>query len=240
MFTFLFPQQRLKQRAVKHALPAGTNPLKFAFKQLWQTLTDMRQKYPSTLRYLIAYLIYNDGIQTVIAVSTIFAARELGAGNSELTLLVLEVQFVAFGGAFFFGWLASKLGAKRTIMITLVIWSGLVIYAFAMLDEIWELWIMGAVLALVLGGSQALSRSLFSQMIPEGQEAEYFGFYEISERGTAWMGPLFFGLMLDFTGSARISIALLIVFFVTGLILLAGTNVRQAIEMAGNEVPRVV
>lgn len=240
VFTYFFTQPRLVQRAARRALPSGENYLSVALKQLRHTLHDMRHKYPNTLRYLIAYLVYNDGVQTVIAVSTIFAARELGADSQTLIILVLLIQFVAFGGAFGFGYLAGRIGAKNAILISLVIWSGLVIYAYGFLFELYQLWILGAVLALVLGGSQALSRSLFSQMIPADQEAEYFGFYEISERGTAWIGPLAFGLVLDITGSSRLAVLMLIFFFVVGLILLYTTDVKRAIVEAGNELPRVV
>jgi UMF1 family MFS transporter len=99
---------------------------------------------------------------------------------------------------------------------------------------------MGAILALVLGGSQALSRSLFSQMIPKDRESEYFSLYEISERGTSWLGPVVFALTLQLTGTQRTSIVMLILFFIMGLILLALTDVRKAIREAGNEVPAVV
>ncbi|NJN98523.1 MAG: MFS transporter, partial [Anaerolineales bacterium] len=95
-------------------------------------------------------------------------------------------------------------------------------------------------LALVLGGSQALSRSLFSQMIPKNREAEYFSLYEISERGTSWLGPVVFALALQLTGTQRVSIVMLIIFFVVGLILLALTDVKKAITEAGNELPAVV
>ncbi|MCA9872953.1 MAG: MFS transporter, partial [Anaerolineales bacterium] len=196
--------------------------------------------YPMTLRYLAAYLIYNDGIQTVIVVSTAFAADELGVETENLLILVLMIQFVAFGGALAFGYLAKRLGAKRAIMISLVIWSALVIYAFAFLYTELQLFVLGFVLALVLGGSQALSRSLFSQMIPADHEAEYFGFYEISERGTSWIGPLAFAAAVQITGSQRIAIVSLIIFFVVGLALLARVNVRQAMLDAGNDPAGVV
>jgi UMF1 family MFS transporter len=189
---------------------------------------------------LIAYLLYNDGIQTVIIVSTSFAADELDVGASTLALLVLMIQFIAFLGAFAFNSLAQRIGAKRAIMFSLVIWAGIVIFAFAFLYEAWQLWFLGVAVALVLGGSQALSRSLFSQMIPSGREAEYFGFYEISERGTSWIGPILFGLAVQITGNQRSAIVSLIIFFIVGLILLSRVNVRQAMVEAGNDPIGVV
>ncbi len=239
-FTFIFPQQRLVQREPLLKLPSGESYLSHSLKQLSTTLSDMKAKYPTTLRFLLAYLIYNDGIQTVIIMATTFAATELGIDISIQLGVLLMIQFVAFLGAFLFNFLAQRLGAKRAIMLSLVIWSGLVIYAFAFLYTIIQFWILGAILALVLGGSQALSRSLFSQMIPEGRESEYFGFYEISERGTSWLGPIVFGLVGDITGTQRIAIVSLIVFFIFGLVMLYFTDVEKAIREAGNEVPAVV
>jgi UMF1 family MFS transporter len=240
VFTYLFPQQRLQVRDAARSLPAGTTLIQHGFRQIRTTLSEMRHKYPMTLRYLLAYLVYNDGIQTVIVVSTAFAAQELGVEATTLLLLVLMIQFVAFLGAIGFGKLAERIGAKRSIMITLVIWSILVIYAYGLLVNVTQLFVMGFFLALVLGGSQALSRSLFSQMIPLNQESEYFGFYEISERGTSWIGPLLFAAAVQITGSQRIALVSLIVFFVLGLALFIPVDVRQAIVDAGHDPEGVV
>ena len=188
----------------------------------------------------MAYLIYNDGVQTVIIVSTAFAADELGVATDLLLILVLMIQFVAFFGALGFGRLAQRTGAKRAILISLIIWSGIVIFAYALLYEQWQLFVLGFFVAIVLGGSQALSRSLFSQMIPRDHEAEYFGFYEISERGTSWLGPLAFALAVQATGSQRVAIVTLIIFFVVGLLLLSLVNVRKAMLDAGNDPSGVV
>ena len=136
--------------------------------------------------------------------------------------------------------MANRIGAKKSIMLNLMIWIGLLIYAYAVLSTVPQFWILATALALVLGGSQALSRSLFSHMIPDNRESEYFSFYEISERGTSWIGPLVFGLAVQITGTQRIAILSLIAFFVLGLALLYTTNVRRAITEAGNEVPTVI
>lgn len=197
---------------------------------------------PEAMKFLVAYLLYNDGIQTVIAVSAIFATQELGFSSTNLILVVLMIQFVAFVGALFFGRLAGRLGAKRTIIISLVIWSVVVIYAWAGLQSTatvlgmeqrqLEFWLLGFVIALVLGGSQALSRSLFAQMIPKDQEAEFYSFYEISERGTSWMGTFVFGAVNQMFGSLRLGILSVIFFFIMGLILLPLVNVGLAMEQA--------
>lgn len=240
LFTILFPQRLLPQSVPAVALPAGQTYLSQGVRQILQTFREMRAKYPVTLRYLLAYLIYNDGIQTVIVVSTQYASEELKADATTLTLLVLLIQFVAFGGAFLFGALAQRLGAKRSIIISLIIWSAIVIYAYAALDQIWELYPLGVLIAIVLGGSQALSRSLYSQMIPLNQEGEYFGFYEISERGTSWLGPLLFGLAVQLTGTQRVALVSLVIFFVVGLLLLLPVNVRKGIIDAGHDPTGVI
>jgi MFS transporter, UMF1 family len=124
--------------------------------------------------------------------------------------------------------------------LSLAIWLGVIVYAYALLQTQAQFFVMAAVIAVVLGGSQALSRSLFSLMIPSGQEAEYFSLYEVSERGTSWVGPLVFGLSLQLTGSYRVAILSIALFFAAGLILLPLVNVRRAIVEAGNEPPERV
>jgi len=173
----LIPLVRLRERRQSNPLPAGTNYLTVGFKQLFHTLKKL-PTYPHTMFYLIAYLLYNDGIQTVIALSAQFASQELGMETAALIQLILMIQFVAFGGALFFEYVARRTGAKKAIMITLVIWTGTVVYAYSLLQTEGQFFVLGAIIALVLGGSQALSRSLFSQMIPPNQEAEYFSLYD--------------------------------------------------------------
>ena len=239
-FTFLFPQQRLVQREPASHLPAGANYLTHSLKEFWASLVEMFTTYPKTLQYLVAYLVYNDGIQTVIAVSTIFAVSELDIAAESLVLVVLLIQFVAAGGAWLFNLLAARIGAKWTIIINLIIWAASVIYAYGFLYTEFQFWILGFTTGLVLGSSQALSRSLFSQMIPENRESAYFGLYEISERGTSWIGPIVFAVAVQMTGSSRLAILPIIVFFVFGAIVLYFTNVKAAIQEAGNEVPAVI
>jgi UMF1 family MFS transporter len=235
----LFTWARLRPRHARRTLPAGASYVGVGFKQLGRTLRELRH-FPETLKYLLAYFLYNDGIQTVIAVAATFAAAPvvrggLGIDQGTLILIILMIQFVAFGGALFWGRLAGWVGAKRSILISLVIWAGVVVYAYAGLQgesRILEFWILGGCIALVMGGSQAISRSLFAQMIPEGKEAEFYSFYEVSERGTSWVGPLLFGLMNQAFGSLRPAILSLIFFFVMGLLLLPFVNVPKAIRDA--------
>jgi UMF1 family MFS transporter len=240
IFTLAFPHRRLRQRDPARDLPAGNNVFTVGVHQIRKTLTQLRTRYPQTLRYLIAYLVYNDGIQTVIVVATSFAVAELGVEPQVLLIFVLMIQFVGVGGALVFGFLARYVGAKRSILFSLVVWAGVVIYAYLFLSNEFQLFVLGFLVAVVLGGSQALSRSLFSQMIPKNHESEYFGFYEISERGTSWLGPLAFAAAVQLTGSQRSAILSLIVFFILGLILLSRVRVRKAMMAAGNDPSGVV
>lgn len=193
--------------------------------------------YPQTLLFLIAYLLYNDAIQTVIVIAAQFGSQELGLSIGILTGVILMVQFVAFVGALIFNFLAKKFGNKHAIMISLAIWIGAVLYAYGLLYTASGFIFLGVIMGLVLGGSQALSRSLFSLMIPRGKESEYFSIYEISERGTSWLGPLLFGLVFQFTGNYRLALLSLITFFVIGLILLLKVDTKRAIHEAGNIAP---
>lgn len=238
LFT-LIPLSTLVNRQPRRRLPPSEHYITVGFKQFGRTLRQL-PGYPQTLLFLVAYLLYNDGIQTIIALSAQFGSVELGMSTDQLIQLILMVQFVAFFGALAFGVVARWIGAKRAILVSLVIWTGVTVYTYGILRSGGEFFVVAAVIALVLGGSQALSRSLFSQMIPRGQETEYFSLYEISERGTSWLGPLLFGLAIQMSGSYRLAVLSVGVFFVAGLILLPLVDVRRAIKEAGNEVPAKV
>jgi UMF1 family MFS transporter len=193
--------------------------------------------YPQTLLFVVAYLFYNDGIQTVITLSSEFGQEELKLPLSTLTTVILMVQFVAFFGSLLFNFVAKGIGSRQAIAVSLLIWTGCLIYAYGFLQTAFQFFILAAVIGIVLGGSQALSRSVYSLMIPRGQEAEYFSLYEVSERGTSWLGPLLFGLSLQLTGSYRIALVSLVIFFILGLVLLLRVDVRKAAIEAGNQPP---
>jgi len=230
---------RLRSRRAARQLPARESYVSIGFKQLRKTFSEVKH-FPETLKFLLAYFLYNDGIQTVIAVASTFAAAPLIQGGLELgqqTLIavILMIQFVAFFGALFWGKLAGWVGAKQSVVISLIIWSGVVIYAYGGLKgptATAQFFVLGIFIALVMGGSQAISRSLFAQMVPNGKEAEFFSFYEISERGTSWIGPLVFGLANQLFGNLRYAILSLIFFFIMGLILLPFVNVTKAVADA--------
>jgi UMF1 family MFS transporter len=223
----------LKSRPNKKELPAGKSYISAGFSELVDTFKELR-RLPLTARYLLGYLLYNDGIQTVVFASSAFLEQELFPQGNPVFLLeiFLMVQFVAVGGALLFERLAYLIKTKNAIIVSLVIWSGVVVYAYAFLNSVPEAWGMAAVIAIVLGGSQALSRSLFARLIPEGKEASFFGLYEVSERGTSWMGPLLFSIVIARTGSYRLALLSLIFFFVVGLFVLWTTDTDQGIREA--------
>lgn len=227
----------LKSRPKKKSLPPGKSYISAGFAEIVDTFKELR-RLPLTLRYLLAYLIYNDGVQTVIFASSAFLEQELFPGGNPVFLLeiFLMVQFVAVAGALLFERLAYLIKTKNAIIVSLVIWTSIVIYANRFLDSVAEAWFMAAMIAIVLGGSQALSRSLFSKMIPAGKEASFFGLYEVSERGTSWIGPLLFSVVIARTGSYRMALLSLIFFFVVGLIVLLITDTDRGIREA-NAIP---
>ncbi|MER5223021.1 MFS transporter [Streptomyces flaveus] len=229
----LVPLKRLRDRRTTPR--EGTSVQ--GWRQLAATVRDMRRK-PRTLAFLLAYLVYNDGIQTVISQASVYGSEELDLGQSTLIVAVLLVQLLAVAGALGMGRLARVYGAKRTILGSLVAWT-VTIGAGYFLPAGSSAWffVLAAGIGLVLGGSQALSRSLFSHLVPRGKEAEYFSAYEMSDRGMSWLGPLLFGLTYQLTGSYRDAIISLVVFFVIGFVLLARVSVRQAVRDAGNPVP---
>jgi len=238
-FTFV-PLRLLREHPSASSTTEKGNILTDGFKQLGHTVKGMRA-YPLTLFFLGAFLVYNDGIQTVITLASQFGTEELKLEQSALIVTILIVQFLAFGGALLLGALAARIGARNTILISLALWLAVIVAAFWLPEgEPVPFMILGAGIGLVLGGSQALSRSLFAQLIPAGKEGEYFGFYEISDKGTSWLGPLFFGLIFQLTTSYRIGIVSLVVFFVAGGILLALVPIRRAILAVGNTPPKVL
>jgi len=209
-------------------------------RQLARTFAELR-RYPQTLLFLLAYLFFNDGIQTVIGSSSLYGIEELKFAQSTVLGVFLLVQFVAFGGALLFGRLARSYGAWRVVLTSLGVWTLVVTVAFFVPAKALGAFVALAVLiGIVLGGSQALSRSLYSQLIPRGREAEFFSLYQAMERGTSWFGTFVFGLVHQLTDSYRWAIVALIVFLVLGGVLLSRVRMAEGIRAAGNELPAVV
>ncbi|MGH3822881.1 MAG: MFS transporter [Pseudonocardiaceae bacterium] len=218
----------------------GLSVLTGGFRQLIGTLHNARS-YPLTLGFLAAYLVYTDGINTVASVAGQYGDLELGLSSSTLISTILMVQFVAVIGALAHGWLARRFGAKRTIMGSLLVWVGVITAAyFIQAGDQAQFYAVAVGIGLVLGGTNALSRSLFSQLVPAGKEAEYFALYEIGGQATSTVGPLLFGTIGAATGSFRPAIVSLVAFFLIGFVLMSLIPVRRAIRAAGNPEPAVV
>jgi UMF1 family MFS transporter len=199
------------------------------------------RNYPVTLTFLVAYLFFNDGIQTVISQASLYGTDELDFALGTVLATYLLVQFVAVGGALAFGRAAGRYGAKRVILTGLGIWMAIVTVALVLPDkQLVPFLLLGVAIGIVLGGTQALSRSYYSLLIPRGKEAEYFSFYHAMERGTSWFGTLVFGLVYQFTDSYRPAIFALVGFFLIGGLLLMRVDTQRGIREAGNDVPAVV
>lgn len=239
-FTFI-PLRGLTPRPPRDVVRTdGDTLIGRSFGQLIATLKDLRN-FPQTLTFLLAYLFYNDGIQTVIYAASVYGEKQLRFEKSTVLVAFLVVQFIGIVGALVFGRIAMRIGTRKTIMATLGIWMLVVIGGFLLPEEQFIPFLILAVgIGLVLGGSQALSRSFYSQLIPRGREAEYFSLYQACERGTSWFGMVVFGVVHQVSGSYRPAIIALIIFFALGLFFLARLDVRRGIEAAGNRVPSII
>ncbi len=236
----VIPFVRLNNHPPLDVVPQSGNPIRQSFAQLGDTLRELRN-YPMAVTFLLAYLFFNDGIQTVIASSAVYGSEELGHSQTVLIATILMVQFVAFGGALLFGRLAQSYGAKRTILSGLLIWMLIVTSALMLPAKNVPLFLtLGFAIGVVLGGTQALARSYFSLLIPKGKEAEYFGFYHAMDRGTSWFGTATLAIVLQLTDSYRPAIFALIFFFVIGGLLLLKVDTERGIRDAGNELPKVI
>jgi UMF1 family MFS transporter len=236
----LIPFLRLRDHPAQDVVSEAGGLLSRSFGQLFTTLREMRQ-FPMTLTFLLAFLFYNDGIQTVVGVASTYGSKQLGFGDSVLIATILLIQFVAFGGALLFGRLAATYGAYRCILWGTYAWMAIVVLAmFLPRKNVATFLLAGVAIAIVLGGTQALSRSFFSLLIPRGREGEYFALYNACERGTSWFGTFLFGVVFQIAGSYRPAIVALIVFFVLGAVFLLRLDARRGIAEAGNTVPSVV
>ena len=196
-----------------------------------RTLATIRKLlgFRQLMLFVIAYIFYNDGVQTVINISGSYAADTLDLDLTTITVTFLVVQFVAFGGALVFGMMADRLGAKRSILSSLLVWSLVSVWAYFLpAGQPVPFILLGAVAGLVLGGSQALSRSLYATMIPESASAEFFGFYTVFSKFSAIWGPLVFSIVSHVTGSGRPAVLSIVAFFLIGGTLLSRVDVEAA------------
>jgi UMF1 family MFS transporter len=226
--TFLF----LKERS-KASLPrVEVNYFREGYRRLRHTFQRVKT-FKELSKFLLAFLVYNDGIETVIVMASIFGADVLGMKTNELIIFFLMVQGIAFVGAMIFGFLADAIGNKKTVMISLGIWCLIVLWAFQ-LGILWapktEYWILGVLVAIVLGGSQAASRSLQGLFTPDANSAEFFAFFGVSGKFASIFGPLIYGILIAITGSVRSGVLSVLLFFVAGMVILWTVNEKKGME----------
>jgi len=202
----------------------GQGIVKISIARLGQTLRDMKL-FKQTLLFLIAFFIYNDGIGTIIRMASIYG-REIGIGPNTLIMALMLVQFVGIPFAFLFGIIADRIGAKRAIFISLAVYLGIAVLGYYMKSSR-DFFILAILVGTVQGGSQALSRSLFTTMVPKHKSSEFFAFFSVFEKFAGILGPAVFTLVIGATGSSRGAILSLILFFLTGGALLAMVDVEK-------------
>ena len=207
----------------------GDNALRIAMQRLKETFGELRQ-YRNAFLMLIAFFIYNDGIGTIIRMAAIYGT-EIGIEQGALIRAILIVQFVGVPFAFLFGTLAGKLGTKRSIYLTLVVYTGISILGYFMRTATHFL-ILAVLVGMVQGGAQALSRSLFASLIPRYKSGEFFSFFAVMEKFAGVLGPAVFALTIGITGSSRNAIVTLIAFFAVGGYLLSKVNVDEGQRIA--------
>ena len=215
----------------------GMNPIKVSFKRLIKTFSELK-KYRDLSLGLLAFWIYANGIGTIITMATIYG-KELGFSNTTLIGTLLMVQFLAAPFAYLFGWLSKKLGLKKSIYISLSVYSIIAIVGYFMYHE-WQFWALGAAVATVQGGSQALSRSMIGRMMPKSKSAEFYGFFSVFEKFASILGPLLFGIISTIMKGSRLSIASLIVFFAVGIYVLTRVNIERGTQVALKEEAEMV
>ncbi|WP_436714464.1 MFS transporter [Roseiconus lacunae] len=202
-------------------------------RDVGSTIRDLKTNVPLAF-FLLSFLFFNDGVQTVISQASTFALQELSFDEAGLMAVILMIQFLAFPGALAIAWIATKFGEKTTLMGCIAVWS-LVLFVALRIQTQAEFWMLAAVIAIVLGGTQAVSRAIMSRMIPEGENAKYFGFFHLSGKATSFLGPFLFGAIVAFTGSSRLAIfGLLPLFLIGGWLLLRVKLERKALETVRN------
>lgn len=230
-FIFTLPLLRLVSEPKRRILSTEVNfnPLQASFSRLARTFKEIR-RYKELSKFLLAFWVYSNGIGTIIVMATIYGA-EIGIGRTTLIGTLLMVQFIAAPFAMLFGWLPKKIGTKNAIYLALGIYCVIAIGGY-FLEHEWQFWVLGAGVATVQGGAQALSRSLIGRMMPKSKSAEFYGFFSVFEKFATILGPALFGIVSQITGHSRLSIVSLIIFFLAGLYILTRVNVEEGIRVA--------
>ena len=226
-FVFSIPLFRHVREPAAVLQPGETereNPVRVALARVKETFHELRG-YRNAFLMLVAFLLYNDGIQTIIRMSSIYGAEVGIDRNAQIAAFVL-VQFVGVPCSFMFGALAARLGAKRTLLGALVFYTGIPVLAYFMTTT-WQFFALAIMVGMVQGGSQALSRSLFARMIPKHKSSEYFGFFAVFEKFAGIAGPAVFAMSVTLSGSSRAAVFAVIIFFVAGALVLTRVNIAE-------------
>jgi UMF1 family MFS transporter len=210
----------------------SANPVRAGFQRLARTFREVRH-YRELFKFLVAFWFYNDGIGTIITMAVIFG-KEIGLETTDLIGAILAVQFVGVPFSFFFGRLARRIGAKRSIVLALGVYTLIAIGGYFIQNSL-HFWILAFLVATVQGGAQGLSRSLFGRLAPKAKTAEFFGFYDVSSKFSGIVGPAIFGVVGQLTGSSRLSIVSLVMFFLIGAGLLLRVDEVEGIRLADEE-----
>jgi UMF1 family MFS transporter len=207
-----------------------SNYFKVAWRRVYFSLKNIA-KQPQLLRYIISYFIYNDGITTVIVFASIYGIERFGMKTTEMIIYFILAQFTSILGAGVFGWLTDKFNVKLSLSISLIIWIGVVIWAF-FCGSAFEYYFVGLTAGLAIGSSQANSRTMLSILTPKNHQAEFFGFYTLTGRLSSIIGPILYGWIAHRTGDIRYSILSIMLFFICGWLILQSVNLREGIAQA--------
>ncbi|WP_141731656.1 MFS transporter [Oligoflexus tunisiensis] len=206
---------------------SGRNMMKTSFEavfQLKKTFTQLKH-YPDVLMFLLAFWAYSDGIGTIMNMATIYG-REVGIGTNDLIAAILVVQFLGVPCSFAFGPITDKIGPKKALMLTLMVYTFISIVGFFM-TKTWHFWVLAGGVASVQGASQAISRSVFAQMVPLKHSGEFFGLFSVSSKFAGLFGPLVFGVLAEQTGGSRLSVLFIVLLFVVGMVLLSRVDIER-------------
>lgn len=229
-FIFSLPIfKNLKEESVKKNKLTIKEYIKIGFSRVRKTFKQI-SKYRELFKFLIAFWIYNDGIGTIIRMATIYG-REIGISQDSLIIALLSTQIIGFPCALIFGKLGERIGAKKGILIALMIYLIITIKGY-FISTSFDFWLLAVMVGIVQGGAQALSRSLYGIMVPKDKAAEFYGFFGVSSKFAAITGPLVFGLISQLTGSSRLGIVSIAVFFILGMIILAKVDVDRGANKA--------
>ena len=220
----------LRERSLKQVLPPGQTYLSVGFSQLRRTLGRIRH-YRELFKLLVAFLVYNDGIVTVIYFASLYASVTIGMSTESIAVMFILLNIVAAGGALAFGFVADRIGQKRTIFISLTIWILAVTTAYFAQTRT-AFYVAATMVGLGMGSSQSVTRSLLALFTPRQNAAEFFGFLGIAGKALAFLGPLVFGTVSQATGSQRPAILSIGAFFVVGIVLLSFVDEKKGKEAA--------